>query len=548
MENQRLLLFFALAFVLLLIWQQWQADYGPQPGTPAAPTAQTTETPAVAGDLPTAPAAAAGATGTTGTPSGGSLAQGQRIEVHTDVYRAVIDTQGGDLRRVDLLRYPVDREHPDQPFVLLDDAPGDLFVVQSGLLSGQPAPNHHARFTAQAGSYTLAEGQDTLAVPLVWRSPEGVEVTRTYTFRRGSYVVEVSDEVRNGAAQPWTGRVYHQLQRRAPESNGQAFIYTYLGGAIYTGEKYDKIEFDEMAEADLAREISGGFAAMVQHYFVAAFIPPATDSAHYYTKSLGGDRYVLGYTSPESTAAPGGSTRYESRLFVGPKLQDELAAITPGLEYTVDYGWLTVLAQPIFFWILRPLYRLFGNWGLAIIGVTVIIKGIFYKLSETSYRSMANMRKLAPRLQALKERYGDDKQKLQQAMMEMYRTEKINPLGGCLPILVQIPVFIALYWVLLESVELRQAPFFGWLKDLSAADPYFILPIVMGVTMIAQQKLSPAPLDPVQQKVMMIMPVVFTAMFAFFPAGLVLYWTVNNVLSIAQQWMITKRVESGAKA
>jgi len=311
-------------------------------------------------------------------------------------------------------------------------------------------------------------------------------------------------------------------------------------------EKYEKIQFGDMTDTNLARDIKDGWAAMIQHYFLGALIPATGEVNHYYTRVIDGNRYVLGLVGPTLTIPNGGSQAFNSRIFIGPKLQDHLATVAPGLELTVDYGMLTVIAKPIF-WLVEKIHDFVGNWGWSIILLTLIIKLAFYKLSETSYRSMAQMRKMAPRLQALKERYGDDRQKLNQAMMDMYRTEKINPLGGCLPIVIQIPVFISLYWVLLESVEMRQAPFILWLTDLSAKDPYFVLPLIMGITMFIQQKLNPAPLDPMQAKVMMLLPFIFTVFFAFFPSGLVLYWVTNNVLSIAQQWVITKRVEQGGK-
>ncbi|MEA2093768.1 MAG: membrane protein insertase YidC, partial [Pseudomonadota bacterium] len=325
------------------------------------------------------------------------------------------------------------------------------------------------------------------------------------------------------------------------------FIHTYMGGVLYSPEeKYEKISFDDMIDGKLDRKVTDGWVAMIQHYFLAALIPETGEEDRYYTNTLSGARYVIGMISPLQTIAAGESGSFSTRLYAGPKLQDEMARVAPGLELTVDYGVLTVLSQPLF-WLLNAIHNLVGNWGWAIILLTILIKLAFYKLSETSYRSMANMRKLAPRMKSLKERYGDDRQKLNQAMMEMYKKEKINPLGGCLPILVQIPVFIALYWVLLESVEMRQAPFMLWLQDLSSPDPYYVLPLLMGATMLIQQKLNPAPLDPIQAKVMMALPVVFTVFFAFFPSGLVLYWVVNNTLSIAQQWVITKRIEQGGK-
>ena len=548
MDNQRLILFIALSFVVLLLWEAWQRDYGPKAPPPDAGPGQEQQVAAPPADLPTA--APENATPAPGPSTGdtGMLASAQRIRVVTDVLDVEIDTRGGDLRRADLLAYPVSIEPGAPPVRLMSDQLPNLFIAQSGLRSDRkPEPTHHIVYTAEAAEYRLPEGQSELVVPLRWQGADGVQVTKLYRFRRGAYVIDVEHAVHNAGSQPWQGRQYRQLQRTEVAEPGQSrFVYTYMGGVIYSPEeKYEKISFDDMAGQDLSRTITGGWAAMIQHYFLAAWIPDAAEPNLYYSKVLPPARYVLGLVGPEQAVPPGQTQLFSSRLYVGPKLQDHLAEVAPGLELTVDYGLLTVLAKPIF-WLLKQIHTLVGNWGWSIILLTLLIKLAFYKLSETSYKSMANMRKLAPRLQALKERYGDDRQKLNQAMMEMYKKEKINPLGGCLPILVQIPVFIALYWVLLESVELRQADFVLWLKDLSSPDPYYVLPLIMGVTMFIQQKLNPAPMDPMQAKVMMILPFVFTVFFAFFPAGLVLYWVTNNILSIAQQWVITRRVEQGA--
>jgi YidC/Oxa1 family membrane protein insertase len=361
-------------------------------------------------------------------------------------------------------------------------------------------------------------------------------------------LVDIEHVLNNRSMSMWSGRQYRQLQRNQAIEAGQSkFIYTYMGGVIYSPEeKYEKIKFEDMQKQDLVRTITDGWVAMLQHYFLGALIPDTGSVEHYYTKALDNARYVIGMVAPARTIAAGDSDVFSTRLYLGPKLQDEMKLVAPGLELTVDYGLLTVLAQPLF-WLLKAIHKVIGNWGWSIVLLTLLIKLAFYKLSETSYRSMANMRKLAPRLQSLKERFGDDRQKLNQAMMELYKTEKINPLGGCLPIVVQIPVFIALYWMLLESVELRQAPFILWIQDMSSPDPFYVLPLLMGATMLIQQKLNPAPMDPIQAKVMMALPIVFTVFFAFFPSGLVLYWVVNNTLSIAQQWVITRRIERGGK-
>jgi YidC/Oxa1 family membrane protein insertase len=548
MDNQRLILFIALSFVVLLMWQAWMEDYGQ---APAPAPVESTESGPVTGEALPELRSLDEAQVPQAVEDRGLLMTGDSIRVVTDVLDLEISTRGGDVRKLLLPSYPVSTEPDAEPMPLMNDSLPNLFVAQSGLRSADgPEPTHHVEYRAEQGRYELAPGQDELRVPLHWTSPEGVRVTKTYILRRGQFDIGVEHRVENGSEQPWSGREYRQLQRTQVAEAGQsAFIHTYMGGVIYSPEnKYEKISFSDMASDNLRREISGGWAAMIQHYFLGAWVPPADMAADYYSMVLGNTRYVLGMVDLQPrTAQPGETVTFTSTLFTGPKLQDEMKAVAPGLELTVDYGFLTVLAQPIF-WLLKWIHNIVGNWGWAIVLLTLLIKLAFYKLSETSYKSMANMRKLAPRLKALKERYGDDKQRLNQAMMEMYKTEKINPLGGCLPILVQIPVFIALYWVLLESVELRQADFIFWLTDLSTRDPYFVLPLIMGATMLIQQKLNPAPLDPIQAKVMMILPIVFTVFFAFFPSGLVLYWVVNNTLSIAQQWVITRRIEAGAKS
>ena len=549
MDNPRTLLAIALSFLVLLIWQAWMEDYAPQPDPQVQSVNQETVASVAADaaseeDLPSAPADAAESS-LPESPAGDSLASAQRIEIYTDLFKVIIDSRGGDIREVDLLQYPQSRKKDSPPFRLMNDTGLPLFIAQSGLrVKGGPEPTHHALYQAEQTRYELADGQETLEIPLHWTNEDGVRVTKRYRFHRGSYVVDLDYEVSNQGSSDWTGRPYYQLQR-TPLQQESRLLYTYTGGVLYSPEeKYEKISFDDMQDENLNRSIKGGWAAMIQHYFLAAWIPPEESTQHYYSRALSGERYVIGYIGTALKVGPGSEQTTRSRMFVGPKLQRVLETVTPGLELTVDYGKLTFLAEPVY-WLLEKIHSVVGNWGWSIIFVTLLIKLAFYKLSEHSYKSMANMRKLAPRLKSLKERYGDDKQRLNQAMMEMYKKEKINPLGGCLPVVVQIPVFISLYWVLLESVEMRQAPFMLWIQDLSSPDPYFILPLIMGVTMIIQQKLNPAPMDPIQAKVMMILPLVFTVFFAFFPAGLVLYWVVNNTLSIAQQWVITKRVEKG---
>lgn len=553
MDLPRLILFMALAFVVLLLWEAWQEDYRQPAGQPPAQGTARAPAPSDTPALPSAPPQGADAPEAPGTPAkpAPALESRERVTVETDVLRLEIDTLGGDIRHAELPQYPVSLDQPDNPVVLLDDATGQLFVAQAGLRPGsetavEAAPDHHARFTAERAHFRMRDGADQLQVRLDWTSPEGIHVQKVYTFRRGDYVFDVDYVVDNGSEQPWQGHMYRQLQRTRPAEQGAFGIYTYTGGVIYTPEKkYEKVDFDDMAESPLNREAEGGWTAMIQHYFLSAWVPPQEETNHYYSRDLGDGRFLLGTIGDGVTVAPGEQGRLGARLFVGPKLQHRLEAIAPGLDLTVDYGFLTVLAKPIY-WLLEKIHSLVGNWGWSIILLTLLIKLAFYKLSETSYKSMAQMRKLQPRMQQIKERYGDDRQKMNEAMMKLYKEEKINPLGGCLPILVQIPVFIALYWVLLESVELRQAPFILWIQDLSTKDPYFVLPIIMGASMILQHRLNPTPMDPIQAKVMMLLPLVFTVFFAFFPAGLVLYWVVNNILSIAQQWYITRRVVKSA--
>ncbi len=548
MENYRLLLIISLVFTSFLLWDAWQrfqhAKTVPPPGVvshaaPANLSAGGAPVPTPEA-VPAVPGAVEGA-------KPDALNQGQKIQVSTDVLKLELDTLGGDIRKAILTRYPVELQAPHIGVTLLDDSASRLFILQSGWLAAN-APTHNSVFSAPQAEYRLEPGQNELQVRLTWQG-EGLEVSKIYTFRRGSYQVGLSHEVRNLGAQVWQGREYRQLQRTpAAELHQSSMIYTYMGGVIYNPQdKYLRVSFDNMQSQNLAKDTAQGWAAMVQHYFLAALIPAAEQVNHYYSKALAGNRYVLGLVAPQIEVAPGQTRHTQTTLYLGPKLQDELGQVAKGLELTVDYGVLTIIAEPMF-WLLKWLHQLLGNWGWAIVMITVLIKLAFYKLSETSYKSMAHLRQVQPKMQALKERYADDKEKFNQALMELYRKEKINPLGGCLPILLQVPFFIALYWVLLESVELRQADFILWINDLSREDPYFVLPLLMGASMFIQQKLNPAPLDPVQEKVMLILPVVFTVFFAFFPSGLVLYWLMNNLLSIAQQWLITRKIEQQAAA
>lgn len=548
MDTQRLLLFVGLSLVLFLLWDAWQREINPPVEKPAAAVSEQMSRPSSPSDVPIGTETSTPAASPAQVPGGDDVVQrGKTLEVLTDILRAEIDTHGGDLREVDLLKYPVTPKKPDEPFKLMNDSLPHFFIAQTGFASKRPqegilvsAPNHHTTYN---GRVEKTDQGETRAI-LEWTSPQGVKFTKTYVFKPDSYIIEVVHQVDNPTTQAWHGNLYQQLQRSGEEpSKGIGSTYTYTGGVIWsTEDKYQKIKFGDMQDEDLQREITGGWAAMIQHYFLGAWVPVNDAPYTYYTRALPQDLYILGMkAAQEMRVAPQSKESIHSQLFVGPKLQHVLEKIAPGLELTVDYGILTIIAKPLF-WLLEKIHGLIGNWGWAIVLLTLLIKLVFYKLSETSYKSMAHMRKVQPRMQAMKERYGGDRQKLNQAMMELYKKEKINPLGGCLPILVQIPVFIALYWMLLESVELRQAPWILWITDLSTKDPYFVLPILMGITMLVQQKLNPTPPDPIQAKVMMALPFVFTVFFLFFPAGLVLYWVVNNTLSIAQQWYITRMV------
>lgn len=565
-DTQRVFLIVALGMVVLMLWTTWQQDYGPRsrpaPSDPAAPSPtrpQDTASPG-AGDLPELPP--------TARPGEAQAFSAQpamreetdaRIDVITDVLTAQIGSRGGVIHNVQLQDYPVAVERPDEPFVLIDSAsPMAPSQVQGGIVSqeSQPAPNHTDDYQSPRYSYQLRDGQDELLVPLYWDKGSGLSVEKVFIFRRGSYLVEVLYRIQNKGEQPWQGRVYAQLQRAGTGLDGNFLsrlftqpVYSYTGAVLSSPEeRYIKFDFEDLRERKLAQDISDGWIAYLQHYFIGALLPmDAEQKYHYYSLVPGNGLYTIGSMTPASRLAPGETTQAGHRVYLGPKIQKDLSALAPKLELTVDYGWLWPIAKFLFF-LLSWFYSQTGNWGAAIILLTALVKLAFYHLSATSYRSMAHMRKLQPRIQGIRDRYGDDKARMQQAMMNLYREEKFNPFSGCLPILVQIPVFIALYWVLLESVELRQADFMLWLNDLSSRDPYFVLPLLMGVTMYIQQRLSPQSPDPMQRRIMAMFPPVFTVIIAFFPSGLVLYWLANNLLSIAQQWFITSRIEKGQSA
>jgi YidC/Oxa1 family membrane protein insertase len=577
MPNMRSFLLIALLVTSFFLWEAWQRDYGPNAVLPVAtdaatPATGTADVPAAAApagdasaattaanpDVPAAPIAAAATDPAATAAPAEAHAAPEPITVETDVLRLKIDPRGGTLIGADLLAYPITPEDRSNVVRLFTDDPARWFVAQSGFVAAAgTAPDHRAEFTAAQREYRLPVDAARIEVPLTWTDASGVRVTKTYRLARGSYAIDVLHRIDNGGSAPWSASEYRQLQRTSPLVD-RKFSFTNPEQYAFTGvswyspeERFQKLKFEQFAEDPLNRTVTGGWIAQQQHYFFAAWIPPVTEPSQFSTAVIenpAGPRYLVRAMAPAITVAPGASAETSARLYVGPKLQDHIEDIAEGLVYTVDYGMVTFLAAPLF-WALEWLYKLTGNWGFAIILITVLIKLAFFKLTEAQYKSFAKMRKLQPRLAALKERYGDDRQKMNQAMMELYQKEKINPLGGCLPILVQIPVFIALYWVLLESVELRQAPFIGWIQNLSDKDPYFILPILNGIAMYATQKLTPtAGMDPMQARIMQMMPVVFSIMFAFFPAGLVLYWTVNGTLGLIQQYVITKRIEAGEKA
>lgn len=580
MENQRLILFIALSVVILLLYGAWQKQFAPKPQPASTETTAPSATPSTGagqpGEAVPAPPSAdvPGAQPPGKTPAGPAAAQqaqqtqaevldtGGRVHVVTDLLDVDIDTIGGDIRRAALLAYPQKIDQPDNPVVLFNDKMPRIFIAQSGLVAttGQSV-DHHAKFTAPQAQYRLQPGSDELKVQLTWQGDNGLKVLKTYTFHRNRYVVDMNVEVINGTQQNWDGTLYRQLQRTDVAPEGQSrFVPTYTGGVVSNDlNKYEKVKYDEMASWKPDQTyIKGGWVAMIGHYFVGAWISPQDQYNYFYTKALNNGRYLIGISSTEAKIPPGQTGNFSSSIFVGPKEQDRLAAAAPNLQLTVDYGILTLLAEPVF-WLLEHIHDFVKNWGLSIILVTLIIKLVFYRLSKAAYTSMANMRKFQPKIQQIRERYGDDKQRMSQAMMDLYKREKINPLGGCLPMLVQIPVFIALYWVLLGSIELRQAPFGLGIFDLSTSAvavgkqfgfvdslPYFALPLIMGISMFVQQRLNPAPMDPMQAKILSFLPIIFTVFFTWFPAGLVLYWVVNNILSIIQQWYITRKIESNS--
>ena len=539
MDTQRLILFVVFSFSLLMLWEAWQKQDAPQPVTSLVASAN------VNANVPI-PSLTQAVTAPTPDNTTNHLPVAAQVVVTTNLVRAVIDANGGDLRSLALLRYqdPLDKS---KPLFLFEQSANHTYVAQTGLI-GAGLPNHKSVFTLVPGNYQLALGQDKLTVPLVWIDNQtGNKVTKIYTFYRDSYKIDVAYQITNSTTNVLPVDAYFQLLRDGNTPEGESkVVHTFTGPAFYTeASKFTKIDFKKLdkGEQDYPKFANDGWVGMVQHHFVSVWLPKNGSKREFYAKAIGNNQYSAGVILPEGKIAPGTTFTFEVPMYAGPQIQKTLTALAPGLDFVVDYGWLTPISAPIF-WALQKIHGVVGNWGWAIVILTILIKLMFFPLSAKSYQSMAQMRGLAPKLQRLKEMHGDDRQKLHQSMMDLYKTEKVNPLGGCLPVVVQIPVFIALYWALLGSVEMRQAPFMGWIQDLSAPDPFYILPIIMGLTMILQTRLNPTPPDPIQAKVMMIMPVAFSVFFFFFPAGLVLYWVVNNVLSISQQWVITRKYEA----
>lgn len=557
MDVQRVILLSALALVTYLVFLQWNQDYNQPAAAPqvvVAPEVINGSPANGASDLPTGSASSDDIPAAVDPSAPAVIETAQtsaaQVRVRTDVLDLVIDTRGGDIIYAALPRHKA-RLGSDDPFVLLEQNAMRTYVAQSGLV-GRDGPDASTDgrpvFRADASEFLL-DDQENMVVDLHYTTDAGVDIIKRYTFERGSYRIGVDYLINNQSDAPFRATLFGQLKRDSsedPTSSTSVGMASYLGAIFSTEDnKYQKVTFRDMDRGNFAQTSLGGWAAFSQHYFVSAWVPDPNQTHNFQTRRVNNE-YIAGFLSPAVEVVPGSSTAVSAHLFVGPKDQEQLEATAPNLKLTVDYGWLWWIAYPLY-WLLTFIQSFVGNWGLAIIGITIVVKAALFQLNAKAFRSMAKMRKFGPEMMRMKELYGDDRQKMSQEMMKLYKKEKINPLGGCLPILAQMPVFIALYWVLMESVELRHAPFFLYIQDLSVMDPYFVLPILMGVTMFLQQKLNPTPPDPMQAKIMKMLPIVFTFFFLWFPAGLVLYWLVNNILSIAQQWYITRQIENEDK-
>ena len=562
MDFQRLLILMGLAVTAYMLILAWNEDYGAggrlitEKPEPVAETFQApSEVKSSAGDIPPMDDLESDIV-TDIVPRLEEPEQSLRrltteksrlVDIKTDVLEVQIDLTGGDITRVALPAYPASLETPDIPFLLVD--PRNKYVAQSGLIgpSGTDSSGSRPLFTTSRYDYDIGSA-DKLNVTLELTQENGAVILKHFIFRRGDYLIRVEYEIRNLSNEDWRAALFTQIKRDGQQpisfSDNLMGLQPYVGGATRSQDEfYRKLEFDDLEEESYKLVRQQGYMALVQHYFVSAWIPKDNEQINYQARKLPGkDVFLFGFTTPSMKLAPGQEGILAAQYYVGPKDQYRMREIAEGLDLTVDYGFLWWLSQPLFY-LLTVLYSFFSNWGLAIIGLTVIVKTLLYPLSAASFRSMAKMRKLQPEMARLKERYGDDRQQFSQSMMELYKKEGANPLGGCLPILLQMPVFLALYWTLMESVELRQAPFILWIHDLSAMDPYFVLPILMGISMYLTQLMQPEPPDPIQAKVFKFMPIMFTFFFLWFPSGLVLYWLVNNILSIMQQWYVTRQIE-----
>jgi YidC/Oxa1 family membrane protein insertase len=549
MDWQKNLLIAGILATLLLLVIRWHEYQEKLPAPAAAVASQTNSSvagdasiPAVSSEIPVA------AGQELSEADKAKQAQQHLIRIKTDRLNVTINPLGGDIVEVALPRHYAQLNTPDQPYVLLDNRDNHTYIAQSGLIgtNGTDTAAGRPLFTSEQQSYSLADGKDQLQVDLVLQQGE-VKITKRFTFTRGEYLVNVDYLIDNQSSSDWSAQLYGQIKR-----DSQNFVKVsalemnpFLGAAITTTEEnYKKFTFANIAESEFKTTRQGGWVAMVQHYFISAWIPDASSDNTYTLRKLGtNDLYLLGFTGKVNTIASGTQGIINASFYAGPKDTERLEEISPHLDLTVDYGWLWWLSKPLFAF-MKFIHEYVGNWGLAIISLIVLIKALFFKLSAASYKSMAKMRKLAPKMAEMKERYGDDRQKFSQEMMKLYKTEQVNPFGGCLPLLIQMPVFLSFYYVLMESVELRHAPFFGWIMDLSVKDPYFVLPVIYGITMWFMQKLNPQPTDPMQARIMQMLPIVFTVMFLWFPAGMVLYWVTNNLLSIAQQYVITRKIDA----
>lgn len=553
LQRTRIFLFISLVVVALALFSAWRQEHPVVPAHASQEEVQGVDAKKSENDIPNVAAVGVTAASTTSASTSASSIPGtvlstELIDISTDVLKVKIDPIGGDIVRAELVKYPESLNTPDKGVIILDKTLERNYVAQTGLIGkdekGPDSKNAgRAHYEFAQKQYSLGDNEK-LQVAMHWHNDSGIKVTKTFTFKKDNYLVDVDYTINNQSQMPWLGSFYGQIQREfvKEKGNGMLGVQMYQGGAVFTENKpFKKISYPDMKKAPFREQIKGGWAAQVEHYFLCAYIPSAESTNSFYSRVDGENIYNIGAVTPVEVA-PQSTQTFQSEIYVGPEIADTLKAISPGLNLTVDYGILWPISQLIF-WLLKTINHYVGNWGWSIILVTLVIKILFYKLSASSYRSMGKMRLMQPRIELLKERHKDDKQQFSTALMDLYRKEKMNPLGGCLPILIQIPVFIALYYVLLESVELRHAPFMFWIKDLSSKDPYYVLPLIMGATMFFQQRMNPAPPDPVQAKVMMMMPVIFTILFLSFPAGLVLYWTVNNILSMAQQWFITRNLE-----